>query len=41
MFVLDEDKRRKGARSALSLSIRFGSGKPWSQNKVKTVHAPI
>ena len=27
MFVLDEDKRRKGTRSALSLFIRFGSGK--------------
>ena len=24
MFVLDEDKRRKGTRSALSLFIRFG-----------------
>ena len=27
MFVLDEDKRRKGIRPALSLFIRFGSGK--------------
>ena len=40
MFVLDEDKKRKGTRPALSLFIRFGSGKrvsPKTQLQVYTL----